>query len=158
MQLPILSHYSELRTSAAVLITGEDSQLGHKHTSSVHSRGEGPTQASLIRKLLRRLCFSLLHWWHEVPQDFQNSMFHAIQEGASARHLSILFRCLCGCATVDPSARNSRKPWSITRHNKAHAPPSSPSLSRRITSPVSQTDLTAAPRATKRPTSLGVEK
>lgn len=50
LQLPILSHYSALRTSAAVIITGGDSQLGHKHTSSVHSRGEGPTQASLIRK------------------------------------------------------------------------------------------------------------
>lgn len=89
------------------------------------------TQASLILKCtggcvslgsiegLRDFCVSNRTTGH------QNSMFHASQEGASVRHLSILFHCLCSCATVNSSARNSRKHRSITRHNKAHATPSS---------------------------------
>lgn len=83
--------------------------------SSIHSWGEGPTQASLIHKCtggcvflgsiegLRDFCVSNRTTGH------QNSMFHTIQEGASVCHLSIPFHCLCSCATVNSSARNSKK-------------------------------------------------
>lgn len=145
-------------TQAAVIIMREDSQLGHKHTSSVHSRGEGPTQASLIRKYTGG-CVSLGSTGGlRFRRTFRTQCSLPFRR-VRVRAICVFFSAV---SVVAP-------PWTPLPEI-----PGNPGASRDITKltllhrlrlfhgglrpPSRRSTRPPAPRPTKQPTSLGVEK